>query len=138
MRPCHASAEWQTAAQGRRPPAQAAVTAHGVARHLGYDVAERLLHARAPAIETGDHQAAGGDGDFLPVGASVRRTRCRGSFTRRRSHKNHLADLLKIVTRLWAASTTAPTGAPEHQTVDKPPASLPAASPRGLLHGIPE
>lgn len=46
--------------------AQAAVVAHGVARHLGYDVAERhFTGTGACYVETGDHQAAKGDGDFF-------------------------------------------------------------------------
>lgn len=45
---------------------QAGVVAHGVARHLGYDVPERLFTGEGACyVETGDHQAAKGASNFL-------------------------------------------------------------------------
>ncbi|KZS67392.1 NAD(P)/FAD-dependent oxidoreductase [Mycobacterium ostraviense] len=45
---------------------QAGVVAHGVARHLGYDVPERLFTGEGACyVETGDHLAAKGAGNFL-------------------------------------------------------------------------
>ncbi|KZS84807.1 NAD(P)/FAD-dependent oxidoreductase [Mycobacterium persicum] len=45
---------------------QAGVVAHAVARHLGYDVPERLFTGEGACyVETGDHRAAKGAGNFL-------------------------------------------------------------------------
>ncbi|EUA14647.1 dehydrogenase/reductase domain protein [Mycobacterium kansasii 732] len=46
--------------------AQAEVVAHGVARHRGDDVPERFITGEGACyVETGDHQGAKGEGNFL-------------------------------------------------------------------------
>jgi sulfide:quinone oxidoreductase len=50
--------------------AQGAVVAHGVARHLGYDAPERFFTGvGACYVESGDQQAAKGEGNFLSAPA---------------------------------------------------------------------